>query len=299
VLPVVGASLDGRWDSPDESFEPVLTFLHTDVATAGPFRSVWIGDPDVLPLAGWRLDDGVAYATSDHGFPTVEDQFAGSSRGSTQLLADALHMAERRETSRLGRLLAPMGIRYLIVQAESAPGSDDVRPLPTEIERALAEQLDLQEVVTDPTLHVYRNVVSAPIRTELRGPAVDASAVPSYFDGAGSVSLAGSPPLLTDHSGYTTANGSVNADSTVYVANDSSRWSLSVNGHDAPRTTGFGWANAFHVGETGNATLRFNTPITRYGLLLVQLALWVLLIRALWRGRGADRAAMRAPEEPT
>jgi hypothetical protein len=185
-----------------------------------------------------------------------------------------------------------LGVRYLIVQAESAPGSGDVRPMPTEIERALAEQLDLQEVLADPTLHVYRNVVSAPIRTELHGPAVDASALPSYFDAAGSVSLAGSPPLLTDHSGYTTAKGSVNVDSTVYVANESSsRWSLSVNGHDMPRTTGFGWANAFHVGEAGNATLKFSTPITRYALLLVQLALWVLLIRWLWRARRADRAA--------
>ncbi|HEX4821811.1 MAG TPA: glycosyltransferase family 2 protein [Acidimicrobiales bacterium] len=292
VLPILGASFDGRWDSPDESFEPVLTFLHTDVATAGPFRTVWIGDPDVLPLAGWRLDDGVAYATSDHGFPTIEDQWAGSSHGPTQLLADALHKAERRETSRLGRLLAPMGIRYLVLQSESAPGSGDVRPLPTDIERALAEQLDLQEVLADPTLHVYRNVVSAPIRAELQGPAVDASALPSYFDAAGSVSLAGSPPVLTDHSGYSSAKGPVTSDSTIHVANEaSSRWSLSVNGHNVARTTSFGWANAFHVSEAGNATLRFNTPITRYGLLLVQLALWVLLMRMLWRGRRADRLA--------
>jgi hypothetical protein len=84
----------------------------------------------------------------------------------------------------------------------------------------------------------------------------------------------------------------VNANSTVYVANDaSSRWSLSVDGHDAARSTGFGWANAFHVDAAGNATLRFNTPITRYALLLVQVALWVLLIRALWRGRREDRIA--------
>ena len=120
-----------------------------------------------------------------------------------------------------------MGIRYLIVQSESAPHSGDVRPLPTDVERALAEQLDLQEVLADPTLHVYRNVVSAPIRAELNGPAAEASALPSYFEAAGGVSLAGSPPLLTDHSGYTTAQGAVNTDSTVYVANASSRWSLS------------------------------------------------------------------------
>jgi len=186
------------------------------------------------------------------------------------------------------------------VQSESAPGSGDVRPMPTDVERALAEQLDLQEVLADPTLHVYRNVVSAPLRAELHGPAQDASALPSYFEAAGSVSLAGSPPVLTDHSGYSTAEGVVNADTTVYVANDeSSRWSLSVNGHNVPRTTGFGWANAFHVPEAGNGALRFDTPITRYLLLLVQVALWVLLVRVLWRGRRAERlAAMPIVDAP-
>ena len=295
IVPVLGGSINGRWDAPDESFAPVLAFLRNDTPAAGPFRTLWIGDPEVLPLAGWRLDDGIAYATSDHGFPTVEDRWAGSSDGPTNLVADALHLAERRNTSRLGRLLAPMGIRYIVVQAEIAPGSGDVRPLPAAVERSLAEQLDLQEVLVDPTLQVYRNVAAAPIRTELRGNAVDASTQPSFVDGAGSVSIAGSPPLLTDHSGYGFAKGAVNAGSTMYLADESSsHWSLSVGGHDAPRYTAFGWANAFQVRDSGIATLRFKTPITRYALLAVQVALWAFVIHRLWIWRRNERAERRA-----
>jgi hypothetical protein len=291
IVPVLGAMFDGRWHAPDQSYEPVLAFLHDEQASAGPFRVVWLGDPDVLPLQGWRLSDGVAYATTDHGLPTVEDRWAGSSDGATSLVADALHLAQRRDTSRLGRLVAPMGVRYLVVAGESAPSSGDARPLPRDVERALGEQLDLQEVLADPHLHVYRNVSWAPIRTELKGPAVDAASSSPFFDAAATTDLTGLPPVLTDHSGYATAKGSVNPGSTIYLADASSpHWSLTVNGHDAPRAKAFGWANGFRVDQGGSATLHFNTPISRYALLAVQVGLWVMAVRRLRRWRALERA---------
>jgi hypothetical protein len=290
IVPVLGAMFEGRWNAPEQSFQPVLAFLHDDQATSGPFRVLWLGDPDVMPLAGWRLSDGVAYATTDHGLPTVEDRWAGSSDGATRLLADAVHLAQRRDTSRLGRLVAPMGVRYFVVAGESAPGSGDVRPLPREVERALAEQLDLEAVLVDPNLHVYRNTSWAPIRTELRGAAVNAATSAPFFDAAAAVELSGSPPLLTDHSGYGTAKGAVNAGSVAYLADaSSSHWSLTVNGHDAARAKAFGWANQFRIDESGSATLRFNTPITRYALLAIQVGLWTAAIRRLFRWRKEEQ----------
>jgi hypothetical protein len=291
IVPVLGAMFDGRWHAPDQSYEPVLAFLRDEQATAGPFRVVWLGDPDVLPLQGWRLSDGVAYATTDHGLPTVEDRWAGSSDGATSLVADALHLAQGRDTSRLGRLVAPMGVRYFVVAGESAPSSGDARPLPRDIERALGEQLDLQEVLADPHLHVYRNVSWAPIRTELKGPAIDAASTSPFFDAAAATDLTGSPPVLMDHSKHATAKGSVNAGSTIYLADAASpHWALTVNGRDAPRTKAFGWANGFRVDQGGTATLHFQTPISRFGLLAIQIGLWVTAIRQLRRWRAEERA---------
>ena len=293
IVPVIGATFDGRWHAPDQSYGPVLAFLDEEQASAGPFRVVWLGDPDVLPLQGWRLSDGIAYATTDHGLPTVEDRWAGSSDGATSLVADALLLAQRRDTSRLGRLVAPMGVRYFVVAGESAPSSGDVRELPPAVERALGEQLDLKEVLADPHLHVYRNVSWAPIRTELKGSAVDAASKSAFFDAAAAADLSGLPPLLTDHSGYATARGSVNGGSVVYLANASSaRWSLTVDGRNAPRTKAFGWANQFQVDQSGAASLHFDTPISRYGLLAIQVILWVTAIRRLrqWRSRELGNA---------
>ncbi len=286
VLPVFGAMFDGRWKSSDQSFEPVLQFLRDEQPSTGPFRIAWIGDPDVLPVAGWQLRDGVAYATTDHVTPSVEDAWPGSSDGATSLVEDAVHLAQSRDTSRLGRLVAPMSIRYFIVVGQRTPESGDARPLPADVERALAEQLDLQEVLSDPGLHVYRNVSWAPLRTELKGDAVTASTSSPFFDAAATVDLAGSPPLLTDHSGYASAQGRVNDNSVMYLADASSdHWSVTVDGRNAPRSKAFGWANAFRIDRGGTASLHFSTPISRYALLLVQVGLWVFAIRRLraWR----------------
>jgi hypothetical protein len=238
------------------------------------------------------LSDGVAYATTDHGLPTVEDRWAGSSEGATSLVADALGLAQRRDTSRHGRLVAPMGVRYFVVTGESAPSSGDTRELPRAVERALGEQLDLQQVLADPHLHVYRNTSWAPIRTELEGSAVDAASKSPYFDSAAASDLSGLPPALTDHSGYATASGNVNDGSVVYLANASSdRWSMAVNGRVVPRSKAFGWANQFTIDQGGSAKLHFNTPMSRYGLLVIQVALWALALRRLWRWRSQGRAA--------
>ena len=84
----------------------------------------------------------------------------------------------------------------------------------------------------------------------------------------------------------------MNAGSTIYLADASSpHWSLTVNGRDAPRTKAFGWANEFRVDQGGSATLHFNTPISRYALLVVQVGLWVMAIRRLRRWRAEERAA--------
>jgi hypothetical protein len=291
MIPVLVATTDGRWKGPDEGFDSVLGFVNDDLATVGPYRVAWIGDPDVLPLAGWKLDDGVAYASTDHGLPTVENRWPGSSNGATSLLGDAFHLAEQRETSRLGRLLAPMGVRYIVVQAAVAPADDSPRPVSPAIDRSLAEQLDLQQVLADPHVQVYRNVAWAPTRTTLSPSAAEAAKSGPFFDVVAGVDLTGSPQMLTDHEGHATASGNTGTATNLYLANAAnSHWSLEVDGHSAPRTEAFGWANAFAIDRGGSAKLSFKTPLQRYGLLVAQVVLWVAAVLLLWRSRRRSKA---------
>jgi GT2 family glycosyltransferase len=286
ALPVLANSFDGRWGAPRDGYGPVLGFLQSEQETAGPFRVMWLGDPDVLPLAGWQLDDGVAYATTDHGLPTVQDRWAGSSDGATGLLADAVHLAERRDTSRLGRLLAPMAVRYIVVVRAVAPADAPLHPLPAVLEQALGEQLDLQQVLADPHVAVYRNAAWAPARALLPAAAASAAQRSPFFDVAAATDLSGAPPALVEQSGYATATGPVPDAATLYLADASSpRWSLTVDGRNAPRSKAFGWANSFTIDKGGHAMLTFSTPATRYGLLVIEAALWIGAVRRLRRWR--------------
>ena len=66
--------------------------------------------------------------------PDLENLWVGSEDGPTGLLADAVDLARGGETARLGRLLSPMGIRYVVVPERLAPApfSDEEVPVPAE-----------------------------------------------------------------------------------------------------------------------------------------------------------------------
>jgi hypothetical protein len=289
LLPVLAGSFDGRWGAPDKGFESALGFLPSDAAATGPFRVLWLGDPELMPLAGWHLRDGVAYASTDAGLPSVEDRWAGTSAKPTGLMGEALGLASRRETSRLGRLLAPMGVRYVIVVEAAAPG-EPVHRAPADLVRTLGEQLDLEQVPVDSTLHVYRNAAWAPSRATLPAGVAAAITGSDFFRAATATDLHDAKPTLKDGDGYASYAGDVaNGEDVFLSAGTSPHWSLSVGGHNVPRSTAFGWANVFTIDRTGRATVQFNTPIQRTLLLTIQVALWAGAVVALIRLRRRER----------
>ncbi len=286
TLPVLGGSLDGRWGMPTGDFSRTLGRLDDEQAD-GPFRVLWLGDPDVLPLAGWDLGGGLAYATSD-GLPGAQELWAGSDDGSTRLLADALTLAQSRQTARLGRLLAPMGVKYVVVPERLAPSpfEADVQPVPPDLKAVLAAQLDLKQLDLDEAVTVYRN--EAAISTRAAVP-------PGTGDGVSlgdtvRLDLHGAPAVLLRERGYQSFSGDLDAGSRVLLsASSSSGWRLRVDGRTAPRSKVFAWANAFDATEGGSATLRYRTPPLRYAFLALQVLLWVLALGTLLRMRLGPR----------
>lgn len=286
LVPFLGASLGGRWRAPAGDLSGALGFLDDEAAEEGAFRVLWMGDPDAVPLAGWSLDDGIVYATTDDGLPEVQDQWAGSDDGATGLIADALRSAERGETSRLGALLGPMGVRYVVVPQQRAPVPFDDEPLPIarSLVDALAEQLDLEAVEVNPAVVVYRNDAWAPVRTSLPAGTVtdsDAGALEQMTD----ASVAGAPPALLDQDGAAAWNGEVPEGEPYLAAAASSRWELEVDGEGLDRSEAFGWANTFAASDGGEGSLHFRTPITRYALLAGQMLLWAIIGLTLLRRR--------------
>lgn len=301
-LSVFAGVVGGRWKVPGGDFSAPLGFIQSERRTE-PFRVLWVGDPEVLPLSGWRIGDRLAYATTDDGLPTVADRWSAPATDPTPLLRRGLSLASDRDTVRLGRLLAPMGVRYVVVPLQKAPVpfSSERFDIPATLRAAFEQQLDLERVDVNDGLLVYRNRAWAPTRSLVaKGTTVGSS----YLDAA-SVDLTGATNVLPADRGTTGASGKVTRPGVVLVGSAaSSGWELTVGGKHQPRTKAWGWANQFRVSGTGPAALRYDTPWWRYLLLGGQVVLWLAAV-AMWRRfrrgpdpEGPDPAHTRATPAP-
>ena len=303
TLPVLALARDGRWKLPRSEATRSLTYMNPARA-GGAFRVLWLGDPEVLPGQGWSAGDGLAYSTSHDGPPVATDLLPGPASESTKAIVTAIREAQDGDTSRLGRLLAPMAVRYVVLPTQLAGGErrGPQRPPPASLTRALGSQLDLRLLPSDPATVIYENTAWAPSRS-LVPPAVVEAGIPDTL--AQGADLSGSQAVLGGR-GPVRYAGSLPSEGTVLVAEaPSSRWTLTVDGDNVPRADAFGVANSYSAVSGGKAVLRYRTPLVRYVGLLVEVALWVgavQLFRRLRRrspGPAADtRKAVAGPATP-
>ena len=284
TLPVFGAAPDGRWNASPNEVTRSLAWM-PPLAAQGAFRVLWLGDPAVLPVDGWRLVDGVAYATSRDGPPSVTDLWPGPPSAATRAIGRAVRRAGNGDTSRLGRLLAPMAVRYIVVPLQLGSGDDAGDPvtLPTQLEEGLRAQLDLRLLPADPSVVVYENTAWGPGRALLGagGPLP-----PTLENGA---DLAGASAVMTG-GGPVRFRGTLPEPGPVlFSETPSSSWKLSVSGETARRSRVFGVANLFRSDRSGPVVLRLGTPWLRWLALLVNVALWVGALLALTRLRRRHR----------
>ncbi len=311
LVPMLQRSVDGSWTLPHGDFDQLLTNLDSP---SDSFRIAWIGEPVVMPLEGWPLDapaieqpgaDGqpgrLVYATTTGRTPTVQNLWPGSDDGATSALRAALQDAAAGQTDRLGALLAPMGIEYLVVPQRLAPApySSEVRSSPTALLDMLADQLDLARVELPAGLTVYRNTAWGPATARLpRDAAIPPGGASALTDRV-IPSLAGAPDAVPNDTGFASAAGAIPGPATVYVASASSdRWQLKVNGTPQVRGPALGWANQYTVDASGQITLQYQTSKVRYLWLAAQVLLWLVVLGYLWRTRVAkedarDRAHVR------
>ena len=295
ALPLTSGLIDGRWRMPTRDFSSSLdTLVASDDAA---FRVLWIGDANLLPVTSWRYDADLAYATTDRGLPTVLDRLPSPPPGSTGLLADALRLAETERTNRLGHLLAPMGVRYLVVPTQLSPTSDegtgasgdDAREAADDLSDVLAQQLDLEQVPVRDGLVVYRNAAWVSSRSVLPARSGDRT---DPTEAVGDDLTAGVPALAHDR-GAVDATGTVPAEGDLLIASTADPgWGVEVDGVPLARGETYGWANQFTASRTGRAVLSYATPPVRRLALAGQAVLWLLVLLARRRSRATERIAV-------
>ncbi len=282
TLPVLAGTIDGRWRLPERDVPQLLSWMPEHGAD-GAFRVLWAGDPRLLPLDGWRLDEGLAYATSRGGPPDLTDLWPAGDSGATGLLGASLDVARRGETSRLGHLLAPMGVRYITVPLLTGTGAP--RPPsatePDDLLAALRAQVDLKLVESEDAVVVYENVAWAPAVAVLPASAVEASRLAGP-EAARTTELAGATAALTKKD-FTRFEGAWPGPELYFAEAYSPRWSFDAATPGSHRKA-FGWANAWTAPAASKAVLRYRTSPVRYAGLLLQLGLWAFAGRTILLG---------------
>ncbi len=279
ALPVLGAAGDGRWHMPSAGMVQALDWTRAK-ARAGTFRILWVGDAAALPLDGWDLGNGLAYATSRDGPPSSIDLWPGPETRADRLIPRAIDAARRGNTTHLGHLLAPMAVRYLVVAERLAPGRIRAprTPVPAVESRAFAAQVDFKLVPSDPSVVVYENTAWG------AGRAVVDDGV-SLRPSALGADLSGNRPVLRPQRSPARFRGPAPGRATVFLSDAASGWKLSVAGNGTRPADAFGWARSFRVARGGQGTLRFSTSPLRYGALALELALWIVAVGYVRRSR--------------
>ncbi|KLR62391.1 putative glycosyltransferase [Actinobacteria bacterium IMCC26207] len=298
LVPIGVAAANGRWYQPEGDFRNLL-----DVVDDGTnFRSVWIGDPDVLPLSGWTLQgqEGLAMGVSSGLDPLITQRFRLDGGTGVATLTEAVEAALNGETSRLGRLLAPMGIRYIVVINRPAPepfASAEV-PMPVPALAALREQLDLREVEINPGVVLFQTGAPWPLRSNVSDLNLPSDGAPTLEQQLSNGWAA--PPAVLGTNPGTKFSGTLLGDQQIAqsVTADPG-WHMKQDSQgDATRTDLFGWSQQFKTGAGGSVTLAWVTPLSLRALQLLQvLGLLGLLVLAIRNPRMFPRSSKRGSAE--
>ncbi|MEL0141252.1 MAG: hypothetical protein VW800_12845, partial [Acidimicrobiaceae bacterium] len=181
VLPGIGGITDGRWGLGRGGYENVLPLA--DPMLDGSYRVLWIGHPDHLPAQGSPFVADMAWVATVDGLPDITELTIPTDRGASEQVELVLDAVLEGDTSRAGRLLGGLGVRYVVTVERLAPAPfsdvDDARPLPDALVETLDTQLDLRRLAgVNSALRIYENTAWTPVR---------AAAVSTFDEGRSSL----------------------------------------------------------------------------------------------------------------
>ena len=278
-LTLLVASADGRWKTPTNDLTVSLSLL--DDRDIGPsYRVLWLGDQAVLPLKGWEVgNEGLHVGTSVRGHPDIRHQWLGAKNDGHRQLLDAVEIGLSGNTTRMGRLLAPFGIRYVAVVERSTPsfsaGLD--RPIGQRTLQAIDSQLDLRPLATDPSVKVLINESWMSSRSQFGSPVRLAG-----LDEPGELvvtDLSSGIPVLTDRRSSREQHGFVGAGEVLVADAYDPHWKLLAGGERLLPELSFGWAMRFESPSDGPAALWYQRPNSIADRAIVQIVLWAVIAR--------------------
>ena len=310
VVPGILSVGAGDWGASAYPISSVVESQFPSNSSTGVYRVLWVGDPRVLPVRGHEFAPGISFVITDSGGLTLSDTLVRPEGDDARLVRDALAVLSTGSTSRVGRLLAPLGIRFIAVPLADGVAStiDDPIAPPDGLSAALAAQLDVGVIQSPPTIEAFVNRSWIPPAAFLTGGAADAS----RNAGAGSL-------LLADFDGITavelSADGgeefvdavmvqgpqmlSVPSEGVLHLGVPFDRqWRVTLNGETLSPRAGFGQTVAFDIPRAGELIVAYDTPMTSYAIKGIIALAWFGVLLAATRPERRVRQRNRAAEAP-
>jgi len=270
ALVFTGDVFDGRWRAPSTDWSSTLAFTES-LAAKGQFRMLWVGDPSVLPLDPVVLRDGTGYSLTRNGPGDVTEQWRAPEHSADHVLDRAIGLATAGLTNRLGRMLAPMGVRYVVVPSTQGRGGGAAAVVPAGVRTAMGQQLDLAQLRSGPGIVLYENLAYVPVRAVVPGRVPVDSARPNRV--AVTTDLSRAVPVTS---------GPARAGTVFWGEAYNSEWSASRSGRTLRHQRAFGWANSFAASRRGPVSIEYGAQWQRWAALAGALVLWLFVV---WRWR--------------
>lgn len=300
LVPGVISIGDGAWHTPRTPLTTFLSSLLPVEPSVGDYRVLYVGDPRVLPVPGREYAPGIAYAVVDAGPLDFTDRFPVAESEGDEALQRALQLIADGSTLRAGRLLAPHGIRFVVLPETDGVYStaDDPIALPDGLLAALQNQLDIGSVPGPPAVEVFENESWMPVGGQLTGETAEASRL-----GGDAVlvrsDLSGVSPVLQGADAEPDVAQPVAAGVVHIAIPYDPRLHLDVDGTRIEGRPAFGLTTAFDVPAAGTGVLGYDQESSRSLWIAVQFVLWfaVLAIGAGARASFGRRRSLVVHDE--
>jgi GT2 family glycosyltransferase len=283
VLGFVGDTFGGRWGAPERDWaQSTLVFTQT-LADRGEFRMLWVGSPDVLPLDPVVLESGTAYSLTRNGPGDSTELLRAPEHAADEVVDESIRLAEDGLTNRLGRLLAPVGVRYVVMPTSQGRDGGAHAPASPALRVGLAAQLDLARLSTDGGLVLYENLAWIPLAAVVTGDGADdvpTGAVEPVESALGTDVASDAEPL----------DGEVARGIVLWAEAFDGAWEASGRDGALEHVRTFGWANGYPLTRAdGEVSLAFTDQWTRWAMLAVASLLWIAVALWWWRTRAPRR----------
>ncbi len=279
----IGDSFDGRWGAPKDDWVEALAFTGDQLAQGG-FRVLWVGDPEVLPFDPVDRGHGFGWVLTRDGPGDARDVLRAPFTDADEFVEQSLVRAIAGDTTRLGRLLAVAGVRYIALPRRAGVDGSPGRPLPA-VTGSLADQLDLARLRSDGGLVLYENESWSPVPAVVTGadaagiPVAAPAEAPPMLSAAAATDLVGADPL-----------GSATSPPGQILQGEAYDGGWQATGRDGAldHAEAFGVVNTWANPDAQPVAITHDGQMLRNVLGGAQVGLWVLAL--VWWGLGRRRA---------